>query len=275
MTERTCRWPGCEPLAGPTRRGLCRKHYLRAWRLGDMGEPWLAWSRAVPEPCRWPKCDTDSRARGFCAKHYQRAKTAGDYGEPWQSWPSRERRKPGPAPDMSPCRWPDCLESNYSRGFCVNHYYKARIMADYDAPWLAWVKTCYTCGSQYEPVRHRKSSRENSYCSEACRHKGKRLTHPKRERDRRRDRYYRKRAATASPDRVTSTALRARDGDHCYLCEEPIDFDLSWPAPHSPSLDHVVPLSRGGAHSLQNTAMAHLVCNLRKGARLVTEMENI
>lgn len=37
------------------------------------------------------------------------------------------------------------------------------------------------------------------------------------------------------------------------------------------SVDHIVPLARGGSHSADNVQSAHLLCNLRKGAR-VNEM---
>lgn len=53
----------------------------------------------------------------------------------------------------------------------------------------------------------------------------------------------------------------------CGLCAAPLAFGADWPEPLSVSVDHIVPLSRGGAHDLQNMQMAHLVCNLRKGDR--------
>lgn len=41
-----------------------------------------------------------------------------------------------------------------------------------------------------------------------------------------------------------------RDGWQCKLCEEPIDRAAAYPAPLSPTLDHIVPLAKGGAHAL-------------------------
>ena len=43
-----------------------------------------------------------------------------------------------------------------------------------------------------------------------------------------------------------------------------VDKDLMWPDPMSASLDHIVPLSRGGTHTLDNVQLAHLACNERK-----------
>jgi len=57
-------------------------------------------------------------------------------------------------------------------------------------------------------------------------------------------------------------------GDICYLCGEKINFRLKHPNPKSPSLDHVIALSRGGTHTLGNVAMTHLKCNLSKQSNL-------
>lgn len=63
-------------------------------------------------------------------------------------------------------------------------------------------------------------------------------------------------------------ALRKRDGDDCKICFTRIeDFDLPWPHPLSPSVDHVMPVRAGGSHRMDNLQLSHLVCNHRKGAR--------
>lgn len=54
-------------------------------------------------------------------------------------------------------------------------------------------------------------------------------------------------------------------GTHCELCGEPVDKTLRFPHPMSPSLDHRLPLSRGGAPLARaNAGLAHLGCNSRK-----------
>lgn len=42
---------------------------------------------------------------------------------------------------------------------------------------------------------------------------------------------------------------------------------LVYPNPLSASLDHVVPLAWGGEHTAANVQLAHLKCNVAKGAR--------
>ena len=59
-----------------------------------------------------------------------------------------------------------------------------------------------------------------------------------------------------------------RDEWICGICEERVDNALVFPHPMSKSLDHIEPISRGGDHSRANTQLAHLGCNIRKGARV-------
>lgn len=66
--------------------------------------------------------------------------------------------------------------------------------------------------------------------------------------------------------RFTSRQIFERDGWVCYLCTGPVNPDLRHPDPLSASLEHVIPLSAGGEHSEANCRLAHLTCNLRKGA---------
>jgi hypothetical protein len=54
----------------------------------------------------------------------------------------------------------------------------------------------------------------------------------------------------------------------CGLCVTPVDPDCAWPDPMSPSLDHVLPLSKGGTHTYENVQLAHLTCNVSKGNRI-------
>lgn len=67
---------------------------------------------------------------------------------------------------------------------------------------------------------------------------------------------------------VNRARVFARDGWVCQICRRPVDKGLSWPHTESASMDHVVPLSRGGAHSEANACLAHLGCNLGKGAMI-------
>jgi len=57
-----------------------------------------------------------------------------------------------------------------------------------------------------------------------------------------------------------------RDGWICQLCGRKINKRLKYPNPRSGSIDHIVPLSRGGNDSPVNVQATHLRCNLGKNA---------
>ncbi|WP_256334664.1 HNH endonuclease [Lentzea albidocapillata] len=53
----------------------------------------------------------------------------------------------------------------------------------------------------------------------------------------------------------------------CWLCGKPINLNLPWNDRMSFTVDHVVPLSRGGPATLDNSRSAHRSCNSSKGNR--------
>ena len=59
-----------------------------------------------------------------------------------------------------------------------------------------------------------------------------------------------------------------RDKWICQICKKPVEKDLSFPNPKRASLDHIIPLSRGGTHESGNVQLAHLSCNTSKGNRV-------
>lgn len=54
----------------------------------------------------------------------------------------------------------------------------------------------------------------------------------------------------------------------CLLCSKEIDMSTGPGKPMSPTLDHVLPRSRGGSSDWFNLAPAHSICNARKSDRI-------
>jgi 5-methylcytosine-specific restriction endonuclease McrA len=75
------------------------------------------------------------------------------------------------------------------------------------------------------------------------------------------------RLAGGRSERFLNEDIFERDGWICGICHKPVDRDLVHPDPASPSLDHIVPVSQGGDHVRANVRLAHLACNVRRGAR--------
>ncbi len=55
-----------------------------------------------------------------------------------------------------------------------------------------------------------------------------------------------------------------RDGYRCGICGGQTDPNAAVPAPNAPTLDHVIPVSRGGPHLPSNVQCACFECNWRK-----------
>lgn len=75
---------------------------------------------------------------------------------------------------------------------------------------------------------------------------------------------------TLTSERVDPFVVFSRDGWRCYICgEETPKLLRGTSEPRAPQIDHIIPLSSGGAHSYDNTACACRQCNLAKGSTLV------
>lgn len=64
-------------------------------------------------------------------------------------------------------------------------------------------------------------------------------------------------------ERVDREVVFARDGWVCGICGLLADRD-------SATVDHIIPIARGGPHTYANVQTAHRLCNLRKHASLPT-----
>lgn len=75
---------------------------------------------------------------------------------------------------------------------------------------------------------------------------------------------HRARKVGAAIEQFTNDEIYERDGWRCGLCGKLIHKAKPFPHPMSRSIDHVVPLSKGGDHSRANVQAAHYGCNSRK-----------
>lgn len=138
----------------------------------------------------------------------------------------------------------------------------------------AWKSVpCETCGVLMVPKKN-----PGRFCSRSCFGASQRLfdygpgfdqlSSEERRRVRWRVWDRRRRAALRSvhSEPYLRSEIGDRDGWVCQLCREPVDSSLDYPDPWSASVDHVVPLSEGGDDVRSNVQIAHLRCNLKKGA---------
>ena len=56
----------------------------------------------------------------------------------------------------------------------------------------------------------------------------------------------------------------------CGICGRPVNFDKKFPDPWSATLDHIIPIAKGGdPANLENLQLAHLACNRLKSSKIL------
>ena len=77
-------------------------------------------------------------------------------------------------------------------------------------------------------------------------------------------------------DDISLIKLCGRDHCNCYICGERVDWNdyqiisgKKFAKGKYPTIDHIIPLSRGGQHSWENVRLAHFSCNASKGVKQV------
>lgn len=62
----------------------------------------------------------------------------------------------------------------------------------------------------------------------------------------------------------------------CGICGKPVDFTLRYPNPLAPSIDHIIPIDRGGHPSdISNLQLAHWTCNRQKSDKIMKEQKDL
>ena len=81
---------------------------------------------------------------------------------------------------------------------------------------------------------------------------------------------------------ITLTSLIKRDDNTCHICGKKCnrkDFVITEQGHFKsgrsyPSIDHVIPVSKGGTHTWDNVKLAHMECNYIKSDNSMFEMDN-
>lgn len=166
----------------------------------------------------------------------------------------------------SPVRWVACRRcgltfAGHGHGYCRSCPPSSRRSPGVKA--RVRLFDCERCGRQFV---HRGTARR--FCGSDCPSRARKSKNrpgrdgnAKRSKDRKRARFH---GACYEP--IRRARVYERDLWMCGICHLPVDNALEYPHPMSASLDHRVPLSRGGDHLYSNVQCAHLACNLDKGA---------
>lgn len=204
-------------------------------------------------PCAAPACDRLSVVRAgdarACNKHYQRWLATGNWSAPDK-------------PVRAHCTVDGCLLPPKTKhgDHCTAH--SARIQRNSGLGLTPIATHCDECRA---PL----SSNQSRFCSSAC---GRRnWLRPIERRLRAYDQAHRLRAKKMGcefEERIDLLAIVESHDWHCYLCGGPIDPKLRRAESRQClSIDHVIALAMGGAHSAANCKPAHFQCNWLKAAQ--------
>ena len=112
---------------------------------------------------------------------------------------------------------------------------------------------------------YRINEKINNPEAEKIRTKKYRQNHPERIRD-----LMRKRRAIKNgviSDNIVSIDIFKRDNWKCKICGIALNKHGKIPDKDTPTIDHIVPLSKGGSHTYDNVQTVCYICNCKKGNR--------
>lgn len=208
--------------------------------------------------CTVGGCGREHRAKGLCSTHWNRR-----YGRPSKylitcvvcGAEHQSARKDGKF-----CS-DECRAVNYKTRGCTPPLPSRRSLARLKMmnaskgrsgryPWVCG--TCSWCGGNF--VARRPSGGAARFCSRNCSHYAVAAR-----------RRARKRGNGAEP--YARQEIFRRDGWRCHICRKAVRRSVVAPHPLAPTIDHLVPIARGGADAPWNVATAHFLCNSIKGDR--------
>lgn len=238
---RYCSIDGCDREGYA--KELCRLHYQKQWKSS--------------KTCEVDGCENAHEAKGLCSKHWQRQ---------WKS--------------PNSCSVPECTKGYVAKGYCAMHYQRMKVTGTTDSSKMSLEQRKE---SQREADRRYRERNQDKVVERRANYYAKN-----------RDKYleYNRQWHRANLDKVSAKRHRRRArqrgveadnhtiqdvldlyGTDCHICLEPINLD----APRGPGTgpgwerglqeDHVIPLSKGGTHTLDNCRPSHGLCNLKKGNR--------
>lgn len=265
----TCQIEGCERKSRSRWQmgiSVCAMHYLRRMQTGSFDDPFA--DRSPDGVCIANGCTVDARSSTaqYCERHYYQIRRTGSVATKVVGG----EVVVADLPSYSECQY--CGTASNGRMYCG-----ARCRAR-STRGVERLSNCASCNVIFEPISG------SACCSSECRYALDRKLRNDWFKNRMsndpafvakvRDAGHRRRARKVSAyvEDVDRDFVMARDKWICHLCGDKIPKNAKWPSGLFGTLEHVVPLASGGAHSYNNIKAAHLSCNCKKGSKTVGQL---
>lgn len=217
--------------------------------------------------CSGPECNRPVRCRGVCRGHYKQL-LKGDTLKKLRG-------------ERATCKAKGCEQLSHAKNLCPKHYARLRASGDYSTTsketaeslqrrMRLAVKFCADCGALKRFCDFYKSEANRdglTYMCKACMSESQAAWHSK-NKEKNRDRAHRRRAIVRAGENLDLDLLWSESGGACPDCGCAIDRSTPYPEPGFGSIDHIVPVSRGGAHTQDNIRLVCLPCNIRKSNKM-------
>lgn len=122
---------------------------------------------------------------------------------------------------------------------------------------------CQQCGKIYLPIKN-----QSKFCSKKCYRKYYDALKTYQHEQKRKELIKKNGNADYT---ITLDKLIKRDNNICYICNKECNINdytfvsnTKVAGNYYPSIDHVIPLAKGGTHSWDNVRLAHRICNSLK-----------
>lgn len=159
---------------------------------------------------------------------------------------------PNPAKVCSPCAWCGRPTPTPRNIYCSRACNEIAVDPRRKRSTPVGYADCRECGALY--ITRSVGGPAKKYCSDACL-----------DRSYHRTRRHRERAVGVRSSDFTLREVADRDGWRCHLCGKAVPDRPSKSRPLDATLDHLIPISAGGPHTLDNVALAHHQCNSQRG----------
>ena len=222
--------------------------------------------------CSLPECDKKHVAKGYCNMHYQRIRL---HGDPHKSMKGQAHRVETTHDGLRICKGCGIAKpsTDYHADAASPDGLRARCKACRSSHMAKYYEDNREQKVAYERTRRRTQGDYLRAWDKARyqRQRDKRIELAERYGHTRRARM----ANVAVDEGLTVAKLRAMLGDECCYCGVTMTFKRGRTAegiaPHRATLEHLLPISRGGSHTFDNADLACHSCNTRKNNKTVDE----